>query len=141
MLYPSLNHDAALATIHNELYQPPEEYSPRKADGGTSTIPAEPSTDWTADPAHHLSLQHKEKPLASANLLSTLPSEGILPSLTDMPLLSWDGKLMTRHQLSEEAKAYSQVFRREIGGCTTADKHVIRVKGSADDLFCLTAED
>jgi hypothetical protein len=139
MLYPSLDQDIVLATSHNELYQPPEEYSYHKDDGPTAPS-AEPSTDWTADPARHLSLQHREQPLASTNLLSILTSEDVLPNLADMPLLSWDGKLMTDHQMREAASAYSQVFKREIGGCSTADTRVTRVEGSANDLFCFEAD-
>jgi hypothetical protein len=54
-----------------------------------------------------------------------------------MPLLSWDGEAVTKMELEEAASNYSQVFRREIGGCSTSDKHKTMVEGSTDDLFCL----
>ncbi len=133
-LYSSLANEVALATIHNELYKPPEEFA--HSFDGKETLGPQPSADFTADPEHHLSLQHKEEPLATRSLLSLLPSDGILPSLTDMPLLSWDGKTMNKIQLEEDASNYSQVFRREVGGCSTSDKHKTILEGSADDLFC-----
>jgi hypothetical protein len=135
MLYSTLADQTTIATIHNELYRPPEEFS-KLGDEGPDGPPVG-EVDFTADPAQHLSLQHTEKPLASTLLLSLLPSEGFLPSLTDMSLLSWDGKEMTKMQMEEAASNYSQVFRREIGGCSTSDKHKTVVEGSADDLFCL----
>ena len=135
-LYSTLADQAALATIHNELYKPPEEFSMIEADSAPHASP-----DFTADSAHHLSLQHAEKPLASKSLLSLLPTDGILPALTDMPLLSWDGNATTKIELDEAASKYSQVFRREIGGCSTSDKHKTKAEGSADDLFCLDNAD
>jgi hypothetical protein len=137
-LYSTLANEVALATIHNELYKPPEEFSNSRDVKENSTPQA--SEDFTADPAHHLSLQHIEKPLASKSLLNLLPSDGILPSLEDMPLLSWDGNTVKKVELEEAASNYSQVFRREVGGCSTSDKHKALVEGSADDLFCLEEE-
>lgn len=137
-LYSTLADEAALATIHNELYKAPEEFS-NSGDVKEHSAPVA-SADFTADPVHHLSLQHTEKPLASRSLLSLLPSDGILPSLTDMPLLSWDGKAITNMELEEAASNYSQVFRREIGRCSTSDKHKTILEGSANDLFCLDDE-
>jgi hypothetical protein len=138
ILYTNLARDTALATVHNELYQPPEEFS-NEEEGNPDYKPGS-EMDWTADPAHHLSLQHREKPLAQSSLLKVLPAEGKLPGSGDMPLLSWDGKLVTRSELDAGAAKYSQVFRREIGGCSTADQHQERVEGSAEDLFCFDAE-
>jgi hypothetical protein len=134
-LYSTLANQVGLATIHNELYKPPEEFS-NSWDVEEHLTP-QISADFTADPAHHLSLQHTEKPLASKSLLNLLPSDGILPSLTDMPLLSWDGKAVKKMELEEAASNYSQVFRREVGGCNTLDEHKAMIEGSADDLFCL----
>lgn len=134
-LYSTLANEVALATIHNELYKPPEEFSNSPDVEEKSTSQA--SVDFKADPAHHLSLQHTEKSLASKSLLNFLPSEGILPILTDMPLLSWDGNAVKKMELEEAATNYSQVFRREVGGCSTSDKHKAMAKGSADDLYCV----
>ena len=134
-LYSTLANEAALATIHNELYSPPEEFT-HSEDSKDDSAP-QASVDFTADPEHHLSLQHKEKPLASKSLLNLLPSNSVLPSLTDMPLLSWDGRAVNKSELDEAASNYSQVFRREVGGCSTSDEHKTIFEGSADDLFCL----
>lgn len=135
MLYSTLADQTAIATIHNELYRLPEEFS-KLGDDGPDALPLG-KVDFTADPEHHLSLQHTEKPLASTSLLSLLPSDSVLPSLMDMPLLSWDGEEMTRIEMEDAASEYSQVFRREIGGCSTSEKHKAVMDGRADDLFCL----
>ena len=72
-----------MATLHNELYQSPEEYSEPEGPPVSSEL--------TADPAQHLSLKHKEAPLVTKSLLSILPFEADLPKVSEMPLLSWDG--------------------------------------------------
>jgi hypothetical protein len=133
MLYPHLSDGAALATIHNELYQPPEEfsYSSETADG------ADPTADFTADPAHHLSLQHTEMPLASTALLDILPFEGPPPSLYEMPLLSWSGETMGQIKLDQSVISYSEAFRHEFGGCGPNDIPKPRQQGSVADLFCV----
>jgi hypothetical protein len=141
-LYSTLANEATLATIHKELYTPPEEFSHSQEGEVEAHSTPQASAGLTADSAHHLSLQHPEKLLASKSLLSHLPSDGILPALADMPLLSWDGKAVTKMELEEAASKYSQVFRREIGGCSTSDKkYKIMAEGSADDLFCLDDAD
>jgi hypothetical protein len=137
ILYPSLANQIGLATIHNELNSPPEEFS---SDGDGKLDPqTQVVTELTADPAHYASLQHKEQPLAKSSLVHLLPADGFLPSLTEMPLLSWDGRPMTRMDMEEEAAAYRQSFRSEVGGCNlnTTDKAKLRIEGTADDLFCL----
>lgn len=129
MLYPNFEGSDTLATLHNELYQPPEEFSE----------PEEQPTDGelTADPAHHLSLKHKEAPLVTKSLLSILPFEGDLPKISEMPLLSWDGERVSQKENEELAVSYSKTFRHEIGGCGASAKDKPRVALATSDLFCL----
>ncbi|KAE8442567.1 hypothetical protein EG329_003054 [Mollisiaceae sp. DMI_Dod_QoI] len=129
-LYPNFENDDRLATLHNDLYQPPEEYSEEvKAE-------LDESSDFTADPDHYLSLKHRESSLAKASLLSMLPSKGELPKVWDMPLLSWEGERMTVEEINQQAVKYSSVFRREIGGCGVDSIEKMRMDLLADDLFC-----
>jgi len=130
-LYPSFENDHRLATFHNDLFQPPEEYSKEvKAE-------LEESGELTADPDHYLSLKHRETSLVKTSLLSILPSKGELPKVWDMPLLSWDGERMTADEIYQHAVNYSSVFRREIGGCGVDSIEQMRIDMLADDLFCL----
>jgi hypothetical protein len=130
MLYPNFEDSDSLATLHNELYQPPEEYSE----------PEEQPTagELTADPAHHLSLKHKENPLVTKSLLAILPFDGDLPKVSEIPLLSWDGQQISEAEIGELAVNYSKIFRHEIGGCEISAREKPRVELAASDLFCLT---
>jgi len=141
ILYPVLDgpDSPALATMHNELYRPPEEFT---AEFGLNLEDdhMDPNTDdFTADPEHHLSLQHTEMPLASTSLLNFLPPNELLPMLSDMPLLGWDGTLLNEDEMLDEVYEYRSAFSREIGGC---DGIEVKKKedGNADDLFCLDRE-
>lgn len=129
MLYPNFEEVDSLVTIHNELYQPPEEYSEPEEQSSTGEL--------TADPAKHLSLGHKETPLVTKSLLSILPFEGDLPKVSDMPLLSWDGIQISPTEIGDLAVNYSRIFRHEIGGCSISAREKPRVDFAASDLFCL----
>jgi hypothetical protein len=129
MLYPNFEDSDGLTTLHNELYQSPEEYS--EPEGPPV------SGDLTADPAQHLSLKHKETPLVTKSLLGILPFEADLPKVSEMPLLSWDGQKVSLGGIDNLAESYMEVFRREIGGCDVSAKHKPRVALAAGDLFCL----
>lgn len=133
-LYANLAKKESLATVHNELYQLPEEFSTLTSEGHDSS--PSPETDWTIDPAQHLSLQHEEKPLVSTSLLNILSIQGPLPGLVGMPLLSWDGKDMTRLEMEQSAASHAQEFMREVGICPDTAQRKPRLEGCADDLFC-----
>jgi hypothetical protein len=129
-IYPNFENADSLATLHNDLYQPPEEYS--------EEIKVETSDgELTADPAKHLSLKHTETPLITKSLLSILPFRGELPKIADMPLLSWDGDRINVEDIGHLAVDYSRVFRREIGGCDEKAVAKTRYDLAAADLFCL----
>ncbi|KAM3078371.1 hypothetical protein ACMFMG_006256 [Clarireedia jacksonii] len=122
-LYPHFESWDALSTIHTDLYSPPEEY--------TDVLNEE--SDFTANPAEHLSLKHKEVPLLTTSLQSLLSE---LPELPEMPLLSWDGEYLDHETLELRAGQYSQVFRHEIGACAEETVAKQRIYMLADDLFC-----
>lgn len=129
-IYPNFENMDSLATLHNDLYQPPEEYK--------EEIEAEASDgELTADPAKHLSLMRDETPLITKSLLSMLPFKGELPKIADMPLLSWDGNRINAGHLEQHAIDYSTMFRREIGRCDENAPDKVRSNFGAEDLFCL----
>ena len=129
-IYPNFGDADSLATLHNDLYQPPEEYK--------EEVAAEASDgELTADPSKHLSLKHDETPLITKSLLSMLPFKGELPRFADMPLLGWAGNGITVEDIEQHAVEYSSLFRREIGGCDENAPEKPRHDFAAGDLFCL----
>jgi len=123
--------------MHSELYQAPEEYA-KYAEIEDST-----GEELTADPARHLSLQQKERPLVTKSLLSLLPFGGYLPKVLDMPLLTWDGENIKTLDIGKYAVEYSRILRKEIGGCDPSANLAMedkRAKLKAGDLFCFNDE-
>lgn len=131
-LYPNFENADALATLHSDLYQTPEEYA-----GDPEMEAVDSASELTADPTEHLSLMHPEIPLATKSLISILPFGGDLPKIGDMPLLAWDGETTGIPEIGTSAMNYSEIFRHEIGGCAVSAMEKPRVDLSAGDLFCL----
>ncbi|TVY44322.1 hypothetical protein LSUB1_G001294 [Lachnellula subtilissima] len=132
-LYPNFEADTLL-TLHNDLYQLPEEYP----EDDEAETPSD-SGELTANLNDHLSLKHKETALITKPLLTMLPYDGELPAITEMPFLSWDGQGIDVGKIGLQALTYSQAFRQEIGGCDLSAEKV-RNELSAADLFCLNDE-
>lgn len=137
LLYPHFSvDDAAIATVHDELYQVPEEY-PRE--------PSAPASIPELNPDEPLSLVYEkkdrpppnaERPLLSSTLLSILPNSGDLPEIPDLPLLAFDGSSLTQQQANDGAWAFTEAYRRDIGGCKSETEVTKREPNSALDLFC-----
>ncbi|KAH0566332.1 hypothetical protein GP486_000268 [Trichoglossum hirsutum] len=112
MLYPNWESGGSFATVHNEL-------TPQTAQNALADQPS-------VRPPRELPL------ISGTALIDILPVDGDLPDFSDIPILSFDGRRVSRSTLDTEAAAYAAAFRREIGRCT----------GSAEvrsiwDLFCL----
>ncbi|KAG4030578.1 hypothetical protein MFRU_011g00370 [Monilinia fructicola] len=124
-LYPHFESWDSISTIHTDLYTPPEEYMDQ----------SDESIDFTANPAEHLSLKHKEEPLVKSSLqtlLADLPVE-----VAEMQMIGWDGEEgINNAELQLKAREYSRVFRNEIGGCVVGVAEKERVLMLAGDLFC-----
>ena len=129
-LYPNFESSDTLATMHNELYQTPEEYAEDLDEENSDT-------ELTADPARYKSLKENEKPLAVRSLLKILPFRGSLPKISLLPILSWSGEVTSFGEILDSADDYSKVFRREIGGCEETAALKTQVELMAGDLFCL----
>ena len=137
LLYPIVSiDDQAIATVHNELYQVPEEF-PRE--------PSAPASVPELNPEEPLSLvyERKERPppntehsLSSSTLLSILPNSGDLPEIPQMPLLAFDGSSLTQKQANDYAWTFTEAYRRDIGGCKAEAEVTKREPNSALDLFC-----
>ncbi|KAJ5312452.1 hypothetical protein PENANT_c027G04164 [Penicillium antarcticum] len=121
LLYPSFpgTKTAAIATVHTELYQPPEEFA------HTSNLDDKNIQDLV-DPTQPLSgeftsgLRSVEKPLNHASTIMPLLdlfSAG-LPDLDVMPLLGYDGEQITTAGYNKQTEEYAKQFRIHYGGCT-----------------------
>ncbi|KAL8998687.1 MAG: hypothetical protein Q9188_006049 [Gyalolechia gomerana] len=149
LLYPnfpssSSNHDA-IATLHYELYHPPEEFSQPKP---TSTISApiptlDPKTEtFVTDPSIHRPKHKESRPLTS-NLNSLLPprsTSSLIQDPSDIPLLSHEGNEIDLEILETTADAFANHFRRQVGLCPAFHEPAIEPM-KADDLFCDRDED
>lgn len=131
MLYPSGSAAGALATVHNELYRPPEEYE--------KDIGSEARGAPAGGPEMHAGdvADTEEASLGpSATLLDVLPESGSLPAFAELPLLTWEGKQATLRDVDAQAVEYTKNFQRTVGGCTAADLENL----PPGTLFCLQDE-
>ncbi|KAL2267669.1 hypothetical protein VTJ83DRAFT_4946 [Remersonia thermophila] len=72
---------------------------------------------------------------------SWLFDSSALQPLDELPLRSWDGGVRTREEIDQEATAYTEEFRRAVGGCERLGAEETKPRASARDLFCLAEED
>lgn len=134
LLYPSFaSQNLALATVHSDLYQVPEEFSDKKARSSSPLLST--NDDFTVDPAA-VRPPKDEKNILENNLVSLLPSAGDLPELLDLPLLSYDGESITAGQSGVLSSVFSNDFRTQTGGCVNENQQTPRQPHSANDLFC-----
>jgi len=142
MLHPA----SAMATVHNELARIPEEYI-REAKSKDAK-PADTETQATSDDEPFLTadspptipsrLEHNE-PNSLMSLTDSLPFDGTLPDLRNLPHVYRTGKLFPPDGNEEYQNTYVEWFRQHIGGCdlaTAQRKRIVRWL-SADDLFCV----
>ncbi|KAK4146759.1 uncharacterized protein C8A04DRAFT_9513 [Dichotomopilus funicola] len=120
-LYPGDATARNLATVHTELFHPPEEYAPVK----TGSAPFD-----------------DEVPLTGKTLFETLPESGRLLTFDEMPLLLWDGRPTGLTGLDDAASIYTYDFRTAVGGCELLEEEEgeLLAKKSMSDLFCIREE-
>ncbi|TWU76573.1 hypothetical protein ED733_007923 [Metarhizium rileyi] len=123
-LYPSRETANAIIGVHSDVPDTPEEYL---NDGSRSKSPKDILDEGN----------ERFEPVSPVDMLETLPRGGKLPSLRDVPLLSWDGKVETVDDLAKDADDYTALFRKEVGGCEddySKSRHA--ANKLALDLFC-----
>ncbi|KAL8811761.1 MAG: hypothetical protein Q9223_007460 [Gallowayella weberi] len=139
LLYPNFpsSHES-IATLHYELFQPPEEFSkpkPKTATGDTPTTPLDPEETFETDPSAHRP-KHAESTPLTTTLTSLLPPHGSPAlALVNLPLLSHEGNELPPHILESFARSFASDFRRQVGLCAATHKAVVEPL-KADDLFC-----
>ena len=138
MLYPNFPMDGdAIVTVHDELYQAPEEYS-KPSPTPTPTPDLDAGEPLTADSEKgpRSAPPNNEHLLSESSLISLLPNDGDLPDISELPLLSYNGINISKKLSHEAAMAFSETYRREIGTCKSDQETTPREANSAVDLFC-----
>ncbi|KAL8935285.1 MAG: hypothetical protein Q9216_005504, partial [Gyalolechia sp. 2 TL-2023] len=146
LLYPNFASSSTssnrntIATLHYELYHPPEEFSNPKSTSKTDApMPTlDPKTETlTADPnAHHP--KHKESKPLTSNLNSLLPPRSagnFIQDPSELPLLSHEGNEIDLSILEDSAYAFAGEFRRQVGLCPASYSPTVAPM-KANDLFC-----
>ncbi|KAJ9627833.1 hypothetical protein H2203_003051 [Taxawa tesnikishii (nom. ined.)] len=143
LLYPAPGDAGSWATVHQDLYQPPEEFSmparnPSAEDDDDAALPARRDDDVgetnlergkAGGDATHAAA-------AAAPPLRRRPARARSP-----PLLSHSGTLLGPGGADKSdalASAFRHEFRADVGGCDhrAAARPRVSHKGRTDDLFC-----
>lgn len=154
VLYPAAGTgDERWATVHQDLWQVPEEFKDAHARSGQQSSDddeglapevegAEEPFLLAADPPPEKvsrdegSVVQHSQPL---HALLPLSGDGDTPELDQLPLLAYTGELVQPATAEDLASEYRQQIRRDVGGCEEKDAQRARkiFRGRADDLFCL----
>ena len=139
VLYPGQFYDdIALTTVHDELYQVPEEFNKQPVSPNTTIPPLSPdqALEGNSTIRSRKPPQNIETPLLESSLTSLLPYQGDLLEVVSMPLISFDGHPLDFESSSEAASQYSQKFIETIGDCNGATRPPDKINLKAVDLFC-----
>ncbi|KAH6677889.1 hypothetical protein F5X68DRAFT_270261 [Plectosphaerella plurivora] len=123
-LYPDADTAGAVATVHKELFQAPEEYGkdlekdqPRD---GVKTVDSDDDSDDG----------HATQAAPLLGIMDTLPDGGRLVSLDHVPYLTWEGTSATLGELDSASLQFSTEWRQRVGGCDDVADSLSK------DLFC-----
>ncbi|KAK8127481.1 hypothetical protein PG984_008589 [Apiospora sp. TS-2023a] len=133
-IYPGEKAAQNLATVHGELHHLPEEYANvEPKDPGL----ADDATEAQIDAAIAKFKGGVEISLAPPmSLMQTLPHDGVLLSIANLPLLSWDGQKTDVKGVDAHALEYASIFKKEVGKCAGKEAEKATVDLSTEDLFC-----
>ncbi|KAL8885166.1 MAG: hypothetical protein Q9215_006931 [Flavoplaca cf. flavocitrina] len=139
LLYPNYPSDReSIATLHYELFHPPEEFMKPQPQTETPNTPLlDPETEtFPTDLSSSHRPKHAESTPVKTKLTSLLPNRGFaVPELPDFPLLSHEGNELSSSLLSATARSFTADFRRQVGICAATYKPKPEAM-KADDLFC-----
>lgn len=126
-VYPSKQTASSVVGIHTDLENVPEEHEGMKSTkaGSLEDVEDQASADFDSG--------------SQIDVLNTFPEEGRLPTMSIMPILSWEGVESSLSAIVQTAHTYASDFRRQVGQCSGELKDVKRDK-LAKDLFCHAQE-
>ena len=149
MLYPAQSTAGKWVTVHNELYQVPEEFKkiskkPSKDEEDAESIEMEEPFLLSGQVVPNEAPNQQERPVVQHTqpLHALLPFEGKLPDLPDLPILDFEGVATSLGSMQRESALYSKILRQTIGGCDASEAKRSRKvhAGQTDDLFCFEGE-
>ena len=117
--YPSADTASAVAAVHSDLYQPPEEYDAKPLTAAAGGKDA-----------------GRDVVMRSGGLLDALPGRGLLAPFSSLPLVTWDGARTTLEELDGRSRQYTLEFRRQVGCADAKRLQNVKVDRLARDLFC-----
>lgn len=138
LLYPHFpDSDDAIVTIHEELRQPPQEFSKGRSPSIADPPKLDPNEPFVTDPSAFEPIlpPSSEAPLLVKNLIALLPYSGDLPQITKLPILSHEGNILSRQDAIAAAHQSTEEFRNRIGRCNGNENSLVESM-SAKDLFC-----
>ncbi|KAF9888712.1 hypothetical protein FE257_008470 [Aspergillus nanangensis] len=135
LLYPAFPGDTnSLATVHNELYHYPEEFS----DTRTTNRPADVPDDLIDDASNPLTAENQglgavEKPLSRGSTVMPLLDQFPLglAEIETLPVLSYQGEDLTSTMFTREMEEYVRQFKDRYGGCRSEELD------ANTDIFCI----
>ena len=114
-LYPGHATASSIISVHEDLFEPPEEFS-------DETTTRKPKSQSAAD--------------STIDVMKTLHKDGSLPNLLRLPVLSWDGQSSTKDELKKAAAKLLREFRTEVGQCHDVNAALPKKDRFARDMFC-----
>lgn len=150
-LFPAKREAGTWATVHQDLYQVPEEFksSSHKEEDETPVENTGPTSE-AEEPFLRAESSAMEPPHEDRNLMqqthplhSLLPFDGDLPELRHLPHLTTSGQIVEPNTLEGQSDPYKVELRTDVGGCSAAQATIERSvqSGKADDLFCFKDQD
>ena len=140
LIYPGvINEHFSLATVHNELYQVPEEFSKKQSrsnEADVLPISPEQALEANATARARKPPPNKEHALLESTITSLLPNKGDLLEITNMPLLSYDGSEINFKASEDHSFFFTHHFQHSTGGCQKDQKPYQKIPFKAIDLFC-----
>ena len=110
-VYPGQSIDTAVLGVHSDLNSDPEEYQGQvEVEEGKEGAPDQASLVFD--------------PRSTTDLLANLAYNGLLPTIREMSLVSWDGTLKSWSDFGEEAEKYADDFRRQVGKCPPGSRQL-----------------
>lgn len=128
-VYPGQEATSVILGVHNDIPEVPEEYE------DDEEARRDAIGEGIEDEATYLFEPHWQ-----VDILKTLPKDGTLPRLNNLPILTWDGKRTSSDDLDSQAEEFAARFRREIGHCPDGETP-ISAHRLANDLFCKVSDD
>lgn len=133
-------------TIHNELAQIPEEYLKPVNIAKSSAQDAAHSDEepFILSTEAPVLIEHIEADpdRNRGSLHKMLPFNGVLPDISQLPYVGFDGKITPSSDLADLRDDYVKYFRKAIAGCTgdaaTRERQVVPLK--TEDLFCFPGQ-